>query len=305
MKEIAKYEMEKKKKELEELAKEKEKLSDNCKDLVEHKYVTCDGCSKPVYGVRYKCAVCENFDYCETCEETYSNVHAHAFLKIRLPEKAPKKIMCIVPENYKSFNPSFHCNGPSLSENIKLVKDYKIKDIDSLEEAIKLSKEEFINNQAKNSFIPIKNFSLKAKKGETMKFMIKLVNLDSKEWNKKDSLKCLSSSTLKCKDITLNQFIKQTQDVNVEVVLECNSVGKFVTYLQMSENNDESKLFGDLIQIDIEVEDIISSEELEKYQKLVKTMKSTYELYVSDEKLLETLIKTKGNMEEAICLLFN
>lgn len=306
LKRLEKLESEKKKKELEELVKEKEKISNNCNELTEHKYVTCDGCSKPVFGIRYKCAVCHNFDYCENCEENFSKAHEHAFLKIRQPENAPKKLMCIVPENYKSFNPSFHQNGPTLIENLNILKEYKIKDVDSIEEALKFKQEEFYKNEIKqkNCFVPIKNFSFKAKKGEIKSFLIKLVNLESKEWSKNDTLKCISSSTLKCNDIHLNQFIKQNQDVNVEVKLECLKVGQFTTFLQMSENNDETKLFGDIIQIDILVEDTMSSEEILKYQKLVQTMKNTYEINFPDEKLLEVLIKTKGNMDEALCLLF-
>lgn len=37
-----------------------------------HKLVICDGCEVfPLVGIRYKCAVCEDFDYCETCEEKH------------------------------------------------------------------------------------------------------------------------------------------------------------------------------------------------------------------------------------------
>lgn len=306
LKRLERIESERKKKELEELVKEKEIISNNCNELTEHKYVTCDGCSKPVFGIRYKCAVCQNFDYCENCEENFSKAHEHAFLKIRQPENAPKKLMCIVPENYKSFNPSFHQNGPTLIENLNILKDYKIKDVNSIEEALKFQQEEFNKNEIKqkNCFVPIKNYSFKAIKGEIKNFLIKLVNLESTEWSKNDTLKCISLSTLKCNDIHLNQFIKQKQDVNVEVKLECSKVGQFSTFLQMSENNDETKLFGDMIQIDILVEDTMSSEEVIKYQKLVQTMKKTYEINFPDEKLFEILIKTKGNMDEALCLLF-
>lgn len=38
--------------------------------VVTHPNVACDGCSiSPITGVRYKCSVCNNFDYCELCEE--------------------------------------------------------------------------------------------------------------------------------------------------------------------------------------------------------------------------------------------
>ena len=63
----------------------------------EHSKVICDGCGmKPIVGVRYKCTVCENFDYCENCEKTLGEAHQHPFLKIRKPELAPVQIQCYV-----------------------------------------------------------------------------------------------------------------------------------------------------------------------------------------------------------------
>ena len=48
--------------------------------IVHHK-VKCDGCGvAPIVGIRYKCTVCENFDYCEVCEAREE--HGHPFLKI-------------------------------------------------------------------------------------------------------------------------------------------------------------------------------------------------------------------------------
>lgn len=29
----------------------------------------CNGCQSEIKGIRYKCSVCENFDFCENCEE--------------------------------------------------------------------------------------------------------------------------------------------------------------------------------------------------------------------------------------------
>jgi len=53
--------------------------------ITEHKHVACDGCGmSPLIGIRYKCSVCENFDYCEICEERLN--HAHPFLKITSPD---------------------------------------------------------------------------------------------------------------------------------------------------------------------------------------------------------------------------
>lgn len=58
-----------------------------------HDRVGCDGCqTTPINGIRYKCSVCPNFDFCEKCEA--EQVHAHPFLKIRKPEQAPAFISC-------------------------------------------------------------------------------------------------------------------------------------------------------------------------------------------------------------------
>ena len=51
-----------------------------------HRNITCDGCGKyPITGTRYKCSICDNFDYCENCEEMYKNEHNHPFFKIYKP----------------------------------------------------------------------------------------------------------------------------------------------------------------------------------------------------------------------------
>jgi len=47
-----------------------------------HESVRCDGCGKfPIEGIRYKCTVCHDFDYCEVCED--STEHPHHFIKMR------------------------------------------------------------------------------------------------------------------------------------------------------------------------------------------------------------------------------
>lgn len=58
--------------------------SQNQGDLVEHTNVQCDGCLiNPIKGIRYKCSVMKNFDYCAACEAKFD--HPHPFLKIAHP----------------------------------------------------------------------------------------------------------------------------------------------------------------------------------------------------------------------------
>ena len=59
----------------------------NLAKKVIHFGVTCDQCKKyPIVGIRYKCAVCPNFDYCEECEKKFAAKHNHAFYKIYEPQ---------------------------------------------------------------------------------------------------------------------------------------------------------------------------------------------------------------------------
>ncbi|CAM9150416.1 unnamed protein product [Chrysoparadoxa australica] len=67
-------------------------------DSVVHVGVTCDICSmSPIVGVRYKCAVRDDFDLCESCESTDES--PFPYLKIKTPDQAPAAIMCILREN--------------------------------------------------------------------------------------------------------------------------------------------------------------------------------------------------------------
>ena len=65
---------------------------------IHHGYI-CDGCDKgPIIGNRYKCTVCDDFDYCEACEEKFRDQHKHPFLKIYKPSMDPVSIKCVIPE---------------------------------------------------------------------------------------------------------------------------------------------------------------------------------------------------------------
>ena len=66
-----------------------------------HLNVTCDGCGvHPIVGVRYKCGVCPNFDFCENCEKKEALKHGHPL--VRLPSiKMLRGIKCNLKESSK------------------------------------------------------------------------------------------------------------------------------------------------------------------------------------------------------------
>lgn len=69
----------------------------------QHTAVACDGCGMaPIIGVRYKCSVCKNFDFCQGCEENKD--HEHAFLKIKRAGQAPRVIVTAIDERMSAPN---------------------------------------------------------------------------------------------------------------------------------------------------------------------------------------------------------
>ena len=79
---------------------EEEKKTPETEEKPIHKGITCDGCGiSPIVGCRYKCAVCQNFDFCEVCEEKHSEEHQHPFIKIYNPSMKLAAIKCVVRED--------------------------------------------------------------------------------------------------------------------------------------------------------------------------------------------------------------
>ena len=66
-----------------------------------HERVTCDGCRvNPIVGPRFKCSVCDDFDFCPKCEASVP--HPHPFIKIRSPDVRPARIVTIIDEEAPS-----------------------------------------------------------------------------------------------------------------------------------------------------------------------------------------------------------
>jgi len=89
-----------------------DELYEDEQETVEHTNVACDGCdTMPIKGIRYKCSVCKDFDYCSVCEERLG--HEHPFLKIRKNGGAPDVMIAMIPDEV-------HITAPDLGQNSQL-----------------------------------------------------------------------------------------------------------------------------------------------------------------------------------------
>ncbi|KAF2192295.1 hypothetical protein K469DRAFT_716805 [Zopfia rhizophila CBS 207.26] len=90
-----------------------------------HRGITCNGCdTKPIRGIRWRCANCADFDLCSDCEATNSHTKTHIFYKIRVP--APYLGLPKQPPVYPGRP---HVMSPSISTPLKrrLVSETKME----------------------------------------------------------------------------------------------------------------------------------------------------------------------------------
>lgn len=71
------------------------KAEEDSAKLTIHSGIKCKGCGlKSITGCRYKCSMCDNFDYCEKCESKLAEQHGHPFLKIYDVNMTPSFFKC-------------------------------------------------------------------------------------------------------------------------------------------------------------------------------------------------------------------
>lgn len=100
--------------------------------------VTCDGCQElPITGIRFKCTVCDNFDYCEFCEMTMQ--HPHPFLKLTTLEHNNCMIQ-VTLNNKKNIKRGMVVKRPKMKfvQHVSYVEGEKVKPGQVMEKIWKL-----------------------------------------------------------------------------------------------------------------------------------------------------------------------
>ena len=170
---------------------EKKKSKKN--SSIVHNNVRCDGCNSfPIIGDRYKCTICNDFDFCQSCEAKFYSEHNHPFLKIRKPDSAPSQIYTIIRDDnadskddffsFKKVNNTINNYLNKAVENIEsLAKIDSINQLFGAKERPKLS-----STGSKKTYIQTTNNSTILRRN------FKIVNNGTEAWPKPCYFTCIS-----------------------------------------------------------------------------------------------------------------
>ena len=257
-----------------------------------HDCVTCDDCGvSPIIGKRYKCAVCNNFDFCSKCEEKNKDSHPHPFILIRNNDRAPHSISCIVKDNCQI-----------IQKIIPFNKDYKLADV-------------FINNSiiAEVNELSSKcltdNLSiLVTDESKEIIKTLKLKNIGTKNWPKPVYLTCVAeSSTIAGTSVPIKIKVESGKENNVEIKINSKDLksGDYISVWQLQ--NEKKESFGERVTLNVKIvrpEEVVDCQENKSiydsfvFQCQVDELKSAYNLKAFDDKTIKkAVVDAKGDVD--------
>ena len=238
----------------------------NQKDI--HYNVICDGCGmNPIQGIRYKCSVCKNFDYCEKCEETIP--HDHAFIKLVHPNYIKMLKHKNNPFSWMNFNHhNFpHKFGKNFINNIpnnfwnKLGNFFQSMQIQTPNNEtpnnnnIEQTKKETDNKSY--SFINNSNSQYNIKSNEdTAEIQINIFNKGEDEWNEKFELRLNKELSANISDnfIKIGKIVKKGEFFIKSIKVDTKFLNEGNYILAYDLYSDKGELIGETIFIYINKE---------------------------------------------------
>ena len=275
--------------------KSKQKIikKDINKTKVVHENSKCSKCGQsPIEGIRYYCLKCETFELCSACEKNYGEKHGHELLKIRRPE------------DFNIFKNEI-IKQKEL-QNLNKIEENEEKKIDLTKchsKCMNLKKKYTTLNN--NNFLPIE---------------IIIKNTGDEQWPTPCFFTCDESSEVKGDRVKLVKCTGKPEEeykLKFKIILkDINKTGIYKSIWQLKNENDE--VFGEKIEIVIKdifekdmklrggkkVKKNIVKDYRDELEENVKEIKQKYDILFSTSSIRNALIRTKGNKENAIKMLY-
>jgi hypothetical protein len=278
----------------------KESQPQQIKIEVVHEGVRCDGCKiSPIKGDRYKCSICEDYDFCSQCEEANENnqlpiPHTHPFIRLRRVEES----------------------------------SYQFKKKPDEEKKISIE-DSSIFNSSNNYFVTCITTDLKFEvnwgQKDEMRKMIKLKNSGETAWPKPSFVTCLKEkSTITFPTVPIIAKILPQTETNVELIFNFQDLqpGTYQSVFSLYHAGSKTN-FGDAVTIQVTVfpkkeevkphdyyQDYINLKPAEqvRIKNLLKQMRESYNIsssVISDEDIIRAILMTNGDSEKVLWEILN
>jgi len=275
--------------------KSKQKIikKDINKTKVVHENSKCSKCGQsPIEGIRYYCLKCETFELCSVCEKNYGEKHGHELLKIRRPE---------------DFN---------IFKN-EIIKQKELQNLNKIEE----NEEKKIDlTKCHSKCMNLKKIYTTLNNNNFLPIEIIIKNTGDEQWPTPCFFTCDESSEVKGDRVKLVKCTGKPEEeykLKFKIILkDINKTGIYKSIWQLKNENDE--VFGEKIEIvikDIFEKDMklrggkkdkknIVKDYRDELEENVKEIKQKYDILFSTSSIRNALIRTKGNKENAIKMLY-
>jgi hypothetical protein len=252
----------------------------NSNTKIIHINTKCSQCGQsPIEGIRYYCLKCLSYNLCSKCEKKYGEKHGHPLLMLRRPQDIDKYNLNKIEDEVKIDHTKYHFKC------INLKKEYTTK-----------------NN---NNFIPIE---------------IVIKNTGDESWPTPCFFSCQEESDVKGERVKLFKCSgKQGEEIKFKIKINLNNIKKTGIYKSVwiikTENGDklgEKIVFvvKDIFDKDLNLKEKGNKNKNEvkdfrdELEKNVREIKQQYDILFSTPSIRNALIRTKGNKENAIKILY-
>lgn len=172
--------------------------------------IQCQGCQiVPIEGIRYKCSVCKNFNYCSQCEEKYSEMHGHSFIKLNTKQMSQLCDETLLHLPINKYLNTIEIN--QFSNEIQQMSKFNLKG------AKKEPKFEILNESL--SFTTHNNNSY-------FNCKLSLKNKGSESWPTPLYLICEHGSSIKGNKIKISKEIKPDEIIDIQIKFDLTKLNK-------------------------------------------------------------------------------